>query len=501
MDRDYDLLIIGGGINGTAIARDAAGRGHRVLLCEAGDLAQATSSASSKLAHGGLRYLEQMQFRLVRESLEERETLLRTAPHIVRPLRFVLPHTPGTRPRWMLHAGLALYDRLGRRRVLPRSRPFPLSQAPWTDVLKPGLKDGFAYSDCWVDDARLVVLNAIDARMRGATVLTRTRCTRAARADGGWLVDLAPAGGEPWRVRAGAVVNAAGPWADRVRAETAGLAAGPGLRLVKGSHIVVPALYADEHAFILQNDDGRVIFVIPYGQPHGQRFSLIGTTDIAVDDVAAGQVADPDEIAYLCRAVGQYFREPPSPSDVVWSFAGVRALHDDGQANPSAVTRDYVLDLDADHGTPPLLSVFGGKITTARRLAEHALARLMPHLPVRGGPWTAHTALPGGDIAPDALMRELTKCHPGLDSDLLDALSRRHGSLAVEMLKDVRGASDLGRHFGGGLHAIEVDWLCRYEWAHDADDIAWRRTKCGLDMTTAERDGLARYLEGALVAA
>ena len=457
--------------------------------------------SSSKLAHGGLRYLEQLQFRLVREALEEREILLRTAPHIVRPLRFVLPHTPGGRPRWILHAGLALYDRLGRRNVLPRSRPFALSQGPWPDLLKPGLKDGFVYSDCRLDDARLVVLNAIDARTRGATVLTRTRCAHAQRTDAGWQVTLAPEGGRPERVSAAALVNAAGPWADRVRAETACLPAGPGLRLVKGSHIVVPALYTDEHAFILQNDDGRVVFVIPYGSPRGRQFSLIGTTDVAVDDVAAGQVADSEEIAYLCRAVGRYFRKPPSPADVVWSFAGVRALHDDGKANPSAITREYVLDLDAEAGIAPLLSVFGGKITTARRLAEHALARLRPHLPVRGGPWTAHAPLPGGDVAPDALMRDLTRRHPGLDRGLLDALAGRHGSIALEMLKDVGGPSDLGRHFGGGLHAIEVDWLCRHEWALSADDIAWRRTKCGLDMTTAERAELARYLDGALVEA
>jgi glycerol-3-phosphate dehydrogenase len=487
-----DLLVVGGGINGAGIARDAAGRGLSVVLCEAGDLAGATSSVSSKLIHGGLRYLEHGEFRLVREALAEREVLLAIAPHLVRPLRFVLPHDGSLRPRPLIRLGLFLYDHIGGRCSLPGTEVVDCAHHPYGAPLRAGLRTAFVYSDCAVDDARLVVVNARDAARRGAVVLTRTELVTARRENGLWQARLKAADGGEKTVGARILVNAAGPWVTEIM-RRCGLAGGrAGLRLVKGSHIVLPRLYDGAHAYLLQNDDRRVIFVLPFEGA----FTLVGTTDVPFEG-AAGRVAiEPSETAYLCRAVSRWFARPIAPEEVVWSYAGVRPLYDDHAANAAAVTRDYVLDLDA-HG-PPALSVFGGKITTYRRLAEHALEKLAPFLPEAGAPWTAAGLLPGGDLPPggrDALVAALVADHPWLDADVLARLARSYGSDARSLLAGARGPADLGQDFGGGLTAHEVDWLVAEEWAASAEDVLWRRSKLGLHMPAAARTALQEYLE------
>ena len=490
-DQCYDLLVIGGGINGAGIARDAAGRGLAVALCERDDLACATSSASSKLIHGGLRYLEQYQFRLVAEALAERETLLDIAPHIVAPLTFVLPWVPQMRPRWMLRAGMWLYDRIGGRSRLSGSRSLDLAASPLGAGLRPGLERGFAYSDCRTDDARLTVLNCRSAADLGATILTRTRITGARCVDGIWQVEAQHAG-ETRQLRARALVNAAGPW---VRAVLERLVEQPGshrVRLVKGSHIVTRRLYPGEHAYILQNRDRRVVLVIPFLD----RFTLIGTTDVPHPSEAEPPLASADEIAYLCDAVNGYLAERVRPADVLWSFSGVRPLYDDGHTNPSEVTRDYKLLLDAQAGAP-LLSIYGGKITTYRKLAEHALEKLARWFPGMGAPWTAQRPLPGGDIAGGdmaALRVRLRSEYPGLPATLLDALAQRHGTLAREVLGGAATEADLGEHFGALLYQREVDYFVEREWAHSAEDILWRRTKTGLTLGSEGASALARYL-------
>ncbi|MFO1025974.1 MAG: glycerol-3-phosphate dehydrogenase, partial [Acetobacteraceae bacterium] len=404
----YDLAIIGGGINGAGIARDAAGRGYSVFLCDKGDLASGTSSASTKLIHGGLRYLEHYEFRLVREALQEREVLWGIAPHIVRPLRFILPHHARLRPAWMLRLGLFLYDHLGGRKRLPPTRSLALQEGPSAAILKPAFTRGFEYSDCWVEDARLVVLNAADAAARGAVIAPRTACTTAARAGDVWRVTLRDEGtGVQQEVEARALVNAAGPWVADVAGNVVHGNTTAAVRLVQGSHIVVPRLYDHPSCYIFQNADGRIFFVIPYEQD----FTLIGTTDQDFRGDLGHVRATEAEITYLCHAAGEYLRKPVTPDMVVWSYSGVRPLHDDGSGDPSATTRDYVLTLDAPEGAPPLLSVFGGKITTYRRLAEHALRDLTPHLPARRGDqagWTAQAPLPGGDFPTDGLPRLVT---------------------------------------------------------------------------------------------
>ncbi len=486
----YDLLVIGGGINGVSIARDAAGRGLSVLLCEMGDLGGATSSASSKLIHGGLRYLEQYAFRLVAEALREREVLLGSAPHIVWPLRFVLPHVPELRPVWMIRVGLWLYDRLGGRRRLAPSRKIRLPGSDFAAGLRSGLETGFVYSDCWVDDARLVALAAVDAARLGAEVQTRTRCGAARRAGDVWQVDLATEDG-PRTVTARVLVNAAGPWVEQVVAEVAGGNAPAHLRLVKGSHIVIGRRVAGDHALILQNDDGRVVFVLPYEQD----CTLIGTTDVPFEGDPANVAISGDEIAYLCRAVTRYLAEPVTPGQVVWHFAGVRPLYDDGEGDPSDVTRDYVLTLDGEEGRPPLLSIFGGKITTARVLAETVLERLEAFLPKMGAKWTAAATLPGGDTGDfDRFLDDLATRFAGFDRQWLAGLARRHGSRAADILNGAAGPSDLGQDFGGGLYAREVDWLIAHEWAREPADVLWRRTKLGLRLSEAEKDALDRYM-------
>ncbi|MEM7024126.1 MAG: glycerol-3-phosphate dehydrogenase [Pseudomonadota bacterium] len=477
-----DLLVVGGGINGVGIARDAVGRGLSVTLCEQNDLASATSSASSKLIHGGLRYLEHYEFRLVREALMEREVLLRAAPHIIWPLRFVLPHEPGTRPAWMVRLGLFLYDHLGGREKLPGSSGLDLSKDPAGGPLKDSYAKGFSYADCWVDDARLVALNALDARERGAAIHTRTRCTSARRSDGVWHATLKPDGGADHTVKARCLVNAAGPWVSHFLTEDLALSALNKVRLVKGTHIVVPKLFDHDSPYILQNDDRRVVFVIPYER----RFSLIGTTDSDYDGDPAQVAPTDDEIAYLCRAVGRYFRNPPAPADVVWSYAGVRPLYDDSHGDVSAVTRDYVFDLDHPDGEAPLLSVFGGKITTYRRLAEHALEKLKPVMGFSGSAWTGSSPLPGGDM-PDAdyegFLEKVRREHPWLPSRLAARYARAYGTRLTNLLGNADCLDDLGQDLGDELYAAEVDYLLREEFAQTDEDILWRRSKLGLHVS------------------
>jgi glycerol-3-phosphate dehydrogenase len=475
-----DLLVVGGGINGVGIARDAAGRGLKVVLCEQGDLANYTSSASSKLIHGGLRYLEQREFGLVRKALIERETLLRVAPHIVRPLRFILPHSPEQRRAWMIRLGLFLYNNLGGRKKLPRARRIDLRRDPVGGPLKESFRTAFAYPDCWVEDARLVVLNALDAHERGAEILTRTRCTAARRANNLWYAELTPAAGGPARVvRARALVNATGPWVLRFLAERTEVAKPGRLRLVKGSHIIVPKLYHHGDAYTLQHRDGRVVFVLPYEG----RYSLIGTTEVDYHgDPGEARITQP-EIVYLCDIVSRYFRETLKPDRVLWSFAGVRPLYDDAETDISAVTRDYAFDLDQRAGQAPLLSILGGKITTYRRLAEHALERLEPVLGTTGRSWTAKAVLPGGDLPHgdfEGFVQDLHRGARWLPSDLARRYARAYGSRVTKLLAHARKLDDLGERLGDGLYEAEVQYLRRHEWAVTAEDILWRRSRLGL---------------------
>ena len=498
-NQPFDLLIVGGGVNGAGIACDAAGRGLKVALAEQDDLASATSSASSKLIHGGLRYLEQYQFRLVRESLRERDVLLRKAPHIIGQRLFVLPFLHERRPAWLLRIGLFLYDALAWPTRLPRSAAVDLAGNPLGEPLKDEIKRGFVYADCWVDDARLVVLNAIAAAQAGASVMTRTRLIAAERTGDRWRARLKDMrSGRETAVAARVLVNAAGPWVEEVRdMATGGRAGDRRVRLVKGSHLVVPRLHLGEQAYILQNPDGRVVFVLPYEGA----FSIIGTTEVAFEGDPAEVAMDADEADYICRSVNGYLKKPVKPADAVWSYAGIRPLFDDKAASASAVTRDYVLDLDAGeaHDRPPLLSVFGGKITTYRRLAEHALEKLKPFFPSMGRAWTADRPLPGGDLSAKggddfpAFAATLARDHPTLDAAWLTRLARRHGSRARMILHGVRSRQDLGRDFGGGLFEREVEHLVRHEWAAAADDVLWRRTKCALHMTAPQRDAVAVY--------
>ena len=483
MEVIHDLLVIGGGINGAGIARDAAGRGLAVMLVERADLAAATSSSSSKLIHGGLRYLEHFEFRLVAEALAEREIMLRIAGHLTWPTRFVAPHVPELRPRWMIRTGLFLYDHLARRSLLPGSQAVRLDRPPYASGLRPELKHGFVYSDCRVDDARLVVANALDAAGRGARVLVNTACVSARRAQGVWLAELS----NGKRVQARAVVNAAGPWVKEVLNQHLGETTRDAVRLVKGSHIVLPRLYDGEHAFILQNDDRRVVFMIPFEE----RFTLVGTTDIDYDGDPAAPSATDAEVDYLCRAVGRYLARVPTASEVVWRYSGVRRLYDDGSADPSAITRDYTLRVDDAAGAAPVLSVFGGKITTYRRLAENALEKLAPYFPALKPAWTAQAPLPGSDfIEREAAKRDLLQRYPQVPANVMQGIFRRHGTLAAKVLGDGR----LGEHYGAGLTEREVAYCMDHEWARCADDVLWRRTKCGLHMTEAQRSRVAQVL-------
>ncbi len=483
----YDLVVIGGGINGVGITNDAAGRGLSVLLCEQGDLAAHTSSASSKLIHGGLRYLEQYAFRLVRESLGEREILLAKAPHIIWPLRFVLPHERHLRPHWMLRAGLFLYDHLGMRDRLPGSRAVKLAA---DNPLRSDLTRAFEYSDCWVDDARLVILNALQAAEAGADILPRTRCLAARRDGAHWVVTLQADNGVR-EVRARALVNAAGPWAAKVIEDALGLPSPYGLRLVQGSHIVLPRLYSGEQAYILQNADQRIVFVLPYEDD----FTLVGTTDRDYRGDPAQVKPTRDEEDYLLAVVGHYFRQTVDRQHIRHRYAGVRPLMDDAGNNPSAVTRDYTLSLQGEGDQPPLLSVFGGKLTTYRRLAESALARLQPWFNQMGPRWTAEKPLPGGDFAsPQALQGELATAFPWLTPAQQRRYVRSYGRLCWRFLAGARSAADLGEDFGGGLSAAELNYLCRDEWARSVEDVLWRRSKLGLHLNAVEQARVADWL-------
>ena len=512
MNGAYDLVVIGGGINGCGIARDAAGRRLRVMLAEQGDLAQATSSASTKLFHGGLRYLEFFEFRLVREALMEREVLWRAMPHIAWPLRFVLPLDPamrfpgdtpagrllarvmpwmrGRRPDWLIRAGLLAYDHMGGRRDLPATRRLDLRRDPAGDALQPRLRRAFEYSDVWVDDARLVVLNARDAAARGAQIRTRTEVTRARRDGDLWRVTLRDtASGQITEVAARLLVNAGGPWVARVLEGVVGLNTPARIRLVRGSHIVTRKLWDHDRAYFFQGADGRIIFAIPYADD----FTLIGTTDADHTDADAVPVCTEAERDYLIAFANRYLRAPIGLGDVVWSYAGVRPLYDDGASSATAATRDYVLNLDTNG--PPVLSVYGGKITTYRRLAESALARIATVWPGLPGPWTAGVALPGGDFAPadlPAMQAGLQAAHPDLTARDAARLCRAYGTEAQAIL-----AGGLGQGFGAGLFAAELDHMARAEWARTAEDALWRRSKLGLRLTAPATGAVAQWFAAA----
>jgi glycerol-3-phosphate dehydrogenase len=492
----FDIAIIGGGINGCGIARDAAGRGLSVYLCERGDLASATSSASTKLIHGGLRYLEYYHFRLVREALLERETLLKIAPHIIRPLRFVLPRHKGLRPAWLIRLGLFCYDHLGGREELPATATLDLSTDAAGEPLKPEFRRAFEYSDCAVDDARLVVLNAVDAAAHGAVIETCTELMSADRGRGAWRLRLRDVqSGATREIAARVLVNAAGPWVAEVAADLLGLPLDVPVRLVKGSHIVVPKTFSHERAYIFQNADRRIVFAIPYEAD----FTLIGTTDVDYIGDPSRPTASVEEVDYLCAAANRYFRSPLAASDVVWSYAGVRPLYDDGASAAQAATRDYVLKIDGGGEVPPVLNIFGGKITTYRRLAEAALDKLAPYLGKLGGPWTGSAALPGGDFAVDGFAAEVERlravcslCRPRHAQRLV----RAYGTRALEIVDGVRNAADWGRNFGADLTEREVGYLMGREWARTAADILWRRSKLGLKVSDAEARALDEWMGG-----
>ncbi len=495
----YDLAIIGGGVSGCGVARDASGRGLSVYLCEQGDLASGASSAATKLIHGGLRYLEYGEFRLVREALSERETLWRIAPHLVRPLRFVLPHHPGLRPVWLLRLGLLLYDHLGRRNLLPPTATLDLTRDPAGAPLKRGaFAVGFEYSDCWVDDARLVVLNALDAHLAGARIETRAKAVAAERADGRWrLTVVDERDGTARTILAKALVNAAGPWVEDVLARLPARPSRDRLRLVQGSHIVTRKLFDHGRAYIFQNADKRVLFAIPYDGD----FTLIGATELDYAGDPSKAAASEAEIDYLCAAASEYFARSVTKADVVWTFSGVRPLYDDGASAASAATRDYVLEVDDD--APPLVSIFGGKITTYRKLAEHVLDKLEPSLPMialRRG-WTGGAPLPGGAFAPtelEARVQALRLRYPWLNENEARRLTRAYGLRASEILGEASERRALGRDFGAGLSKSEVDYLMRIEWAECAEDVVWRRTKLGLRLSADEIAALDRFIASRL---
>ena len=487
----FDLLIIGGGINGAGIARDAAGRGLSVCLVEKDDLAGHTSSASTKLVHGGLRYLEHYEFRLVRESLIERERLLTIAPHIIWPLRFVLPHDEGLRPKWMLRLGLFLYDHLGGRRLLPPTRTVDLREAPHRAILAGRLVRGFEYSDCWVEDSRLVVLNCMDAKERGASIRTRTECVALERGADRWTAQLVHAGVDS-TVTATRVVNAAGPWVDELLGRALPGERHANLRLVKGSHLIFPRLFEGDHCYIFQNRDSRIIFAIPYERD----FTLIGTTDVSFEGDPSQIAISDEEARYICDAANEYLAREVRPGDAVASYAGVRPLYDDRSAKNSTVTRDYQFELDrgADGAGPPLLSIFGGKITTYRKLAEHALGELG----VGGRQWTARKALPGGDIDPmdfDGFVSRQEQLYPFLARSTVRRLARAYGTRMNMVLGEAEGTNDLGQHLGGDLYAAELEYLVTHEFAQSAQDVLRRRSKLYLHLDDGAKDRIAAWFD------
>ncbi|HEY4200986.1 MAG TPA: glycerol-3-phosphate dehydrogenase [Devosiaceae bacterium] len=497
-----DIFVIGGGINGTGVARDAVGRGYSVMLAEMNDLASGTSSAATKLIHGGLRYLEYYEFRLVHEALAEREVLWAAAPHIIRPMRFVLPHQKGLRPAFVLRTGLLMYDYLGGRKLLPPTKTLDLRTDPAGRPLKDGYRTAFEYSDCWVDDARFVVLNARDAANRGAQIRTRTRVTSARRSQGAWTIDMVDIDtGVREAARARMLVNAAGPWVDEVIVGAMGNNGAHNVRLVKGSHIVIRKKYEHERCYFFQNPDGRIIFAIPYEDD----FTLIGTTDLDYKDDPAKVAISDGEINYLCQAASEYFREPVRRDDIVWTYSGVRPLFDDHASAAQEATRDYVLKVDGDKASGAAVHVFGGKLTTSRRLAESVLEKIEGVFgEARGKPWTAKSKLPGGEFEPLAFPAELEKLkrdYPGMPASLLQRLLGHYGTKARTILGGAKDMADLGETFGVNLSAREVDYLIDEEWAHDADDVLWRRSKLGLRFSEKEKARLAEYMAERLVVA
>jgi glycerol-3-phosphate dehydrogenase len=486
----FDLAIIGGGINGAGIARDAAGRGLKVLLVEQSDLAAGTSSASTKLIHGGLRYLEHGAFKLVREALIEREVLWRLAPHIIWPLRFTLPPQPEQRSPVLLRLGLFIYDHLGGRKILPATQTLDLTHHPVGVPLKRRYKFAFQYSDCWVDDARLVVLNAVDAAERGAVIRTRTKCVRAERSENWRLVLMSR--GRREVVTARALVNAAGPWVGAVMDNVLRTPEAAHARLVKGSHIVVPKIFDHDSAYIFQNTDGRVVFALPYERD----FTLIGTTDEDFTGDPASVAPSPGEIGYLCKVAMDYFRTVIGSTDVVWSFAGVRSLYDDGSRKAKDTTRDYHLLLDEGFRRAPLLTIYGGKITTYRRLAESALRQLAHFFDMRP-PWTASAPLPGGDFAYNAVEAKIAQARrtwPFLTEDHARRLVRAYGTRIDRVLGDAKTMADLGTDCGADLTEREVRYLMSVEFAQEPDDILWRRSKLGLRFDARQRGTLEAFM-------
>lgn len=490
----YDIVIIGGGINGCGIARDAVGRGYSVFLAEMNDLASGTSSGSTKLIHGGLRYLEHYEFRLVRESLMEREVIWKNAPHIVWPMRFVLPHHKGLRPAWLLRLGLFLYDHIGGRKLLPKTRTLNMRTDNAGKALKPIFDRAFEYSDCWVNDARFVVLNARDAADRGATIRTRTRVVSAHRENGVWVAKLEDTRtGETSTVRGRMLVNAAGPWIDEVLGSALGRNEVHNVRLVQGSHIVIRKKFNDPRAYFFQNADGRIIFAIPYEDD----FTLIGTTDRDYrEDPANVRISD-EETDYLCAAASEYFAEPVGREDIVWTYSAVRPLFDDGASSAQEATRDYVLKTEGGDGDAPLLNIFGGKITTYRRLSEHALEKIEALIGKKGGPWTANAALPGGEFAAGSFDSELARLqsdYPFLDAVHARRLMRLYGTRARKILGNARALADLGKHFGADLFEAELRYLVANEWAVTAQDVIWRRTKRGLHLDAEQVAQIDQFL-------
>lgn len=490
----YDIVIIGGGINGCGIARDAAGRGYSVFLAEKDDLACGTSSGSTKLIHGGLRYLEHYEFRLVRESLQEREVLWRMAPHIIWPLRFILPHAKGLRPAWLLRLGLFLYDHLGGRKLLPGTATIDLRQGPYAAPLHPNFSKAFEYSDCWVEDSRLVVLNARDAADRGAIVRTRTEVRRIERNGEAWRVSLHDSRTDiDQQIDARMVINAAGPWVDQVIGQVVGRNNARNVRLVQGSHIVVRKLYDHDHCYFFQNADGRIFFAIPYEQD----FTLIGTTDRDFETAPDRISISDEEIDYLLAATNEYFRQPVTRDDIVWTYSAVRPLYDDGASKAQEATRDYVLTVEGEPSEAKLLNIFGGKITTYRRLAEAVMEKVDRAFTRTTPAWTADAPLPGGDFPADGaqdLVDNLSEKFAFLDTRTVSRLARAYGTTAFDLLGNATRPEDLGEAFGGGLTEREVTYLRDREWAVCADDILWRRSKLGLRLAEAERDKLEQWM-------
>ena len=493
-DHVFDILVVGGGVNGCGIARDAVGRGYSVCLAEMGDLASGTSSAATKLIHGGLRYLEYYAFRLVREALGEREVLWAMAPHIIKPLRLVLPHHKGLRPAFVLRSGLAMYDYMGGRKRLPPTRTIDLKRDEAGKALKPDYGLAFEFSDCWVDDARLVVLNARDAADRGATILTRTAVTGAKKEGDHWVVTLEDRrNGQTREVAARMLVNAAGPWVDMVSAHISGLSLPPRVRLVKGSHIVVKKLFDHDRCYFFQNSDGRIFFAIPYES----EYTLIGTTDLDYQGDPSAVAINADEITYLLDGANDYLAKPVTRDQVVWAYSGVRPLYDDGASSAQEATRDYVLKIESKEGEPPLLNIYGGKLTTYRRLSEHVVDKCDAALGRDGKPWTAGAALPGGDFDVDGFAQQVDRLRARygfLPRKTAERLVRAYGTLAWRVLGDAQSLADLGADFGGGLTGAEVDYLIANEWAETVEDVLWRRSKLGLKLGERDVRALTDYL-------